>query len=146
MPNFIIKPATDIPEENAELLGHDKIVNNLKNFLESDNMATPLSIAIHGEWGSGKTSILKTLDRKLNAEKIQRMFFEPWRYENSDPALALAYQIANRLDQSERKEVAGELITIAINSLSKKFLGIDINDLFSSLKKNSDAVESFSKN
>jgi len=145
MPIFVIKPITDIPEENAELLGHGKIVNNLKNFLESEHMATPLSIAIHGEWGSGKTSIMKTLNSKLSAGKIQRIFFEPWRYENGDPAMALAYQIANRVDHSDKKQLAIDLILTAANSISKKFLGIEIKDMIPYLKANADAVESFSK-
>jgi predicted KAP-like P-loop ATPase len=141
---FVIRPSHDKPVDVAVLLGHDKIIENLKKFLESDTMITPISVAVHGEWGSGKTSIMKTLGNKLDPQKLQVIFFEPWRYENSDPPLALAQLIANRLDQSDQKTMAKELIILAANSISKKFLGIELDNFLEYVERNTQDVTTFS--
>lgn len=73
--SFSIKPQKDYPVSDAELLGIKETVEVLKTFLESDQMIAPLSIAVSGDWGSGKTSLLKTLEKKLNSEKITTIFF-----------------------------------------------------------------------
>ncbi len=144
MSRFKIKSFNDKPVDNAILLNHDKIVENLKNFIESDTMITPLSIAIHGEWGSGKTSIMKTLANKLDSLQSQVIFFEPWRYENADPPLALAQIIGNKLDNSQNKAVARDIVLMAANSISKKFVGLDIGDISAYINKNISAVDNFS--
>jgi tRNA A37 threonylcarbamoyladenosine biosynthesis protein TsaE len=69
MERFIIKPQADIPVSDATLLDHGSIVETITKFINSDQMITPLSIAIHGDWGSGKTSLMKTLEKKLQ-EKL----------------------------------------------------------------------------
>jgi len=68
---FEIRPVLDAPISTAQLLGHSNIVDNLKKFLESDSMITPLSIAVHGDWGSGKTSLMKTLLSNLDQTKLK---------------------------------------------------------------------------
>lgn len=141
---FIITPSHDKPFDNAKLLGHDTIVSNLKNFLESGDMITPLTMAIHGDWGSGKTSIMRTLMKNLDTEKFEIIFFEPWRYENSDPALALATLISYKIDHTKEKHLARELIMLAANSLSKKYLGLEINDITKFVLDNTNAAESLS--
>lgn len=47
----------DEPVDNAELLGLGKFAETIFTFLTSENLISPLAIAINGEWGSGKTSL-----------------------------------------------------------------------------------------
>jgi len=139
---FQIRPVNDIPENDATLLGHDEIIENLKNFIESDNLITPISIAIHGDWGSGKTSIMNTLKAKLDNTKFKIVFFEAWRYEYSNPSLGLINEIfKGSID-------ANVLITIletAANIFLKQFAGIDIGDINTFVRNTRDAPESFTK-
>lgn len=146
---FKIQPKHDKPVNEAILLGHDEIVKSLKNFIESADMITPLSLAIDGDWGSGKTSVVKTLARKLNKDKSVIVFFEPWKYENADPPMALVQTIAYELNKhttnnTQFKNIAKNLLKIAGNAISKKYLDMSINDIVGFIETNVQDVESFS--
>lgn len=49
--------------DDQDLLGVSRYINALAHFLE--NAAMPTTIAIQGEWGSGKTSVINSLRYKL---------------------------------------------------------------------------------
>ena len=119
---FEIHPVNDVPIENAKLLEHRKIISNLKSFLESKYMITPLSIAIHGEWGSGKTSIMKTLAGQIDSSKFATLFFEAWKYEYSNPSLGLITEIAERYATGD---TARRIIQTGLYILTQKYLGAD---------------------
>ena len=123
---FIINPVLDLPINEAKLLGHEKIVRYLKEFVESEQMVSPLSIAIHGEWGSGKTSIMKTLEKNLDKEKVEVLFFESWKYEYSNPSLGLMGELAIKFSTAE--DSVEQFIKAAGFVLTKKFLGFDSDE------------------
>ena len=52
----------DIPVETPEQdeFGIGKYVKGLCSFIKSSD--TPITIALHGEWGSGKTSFMKMME------------------------------------------------------------------------------------
>lgn len=55
---------SDLPFiENINDFGTDRYVNGLIKFIE--NSSAPLTIALQGEWGSGKTSLMTRLERAL---------------------------------------------------------------------------------
>ena len=120
--SFNIHPVSDVPTDNAWLLEHGKIILNLKSFLESERMITPISIAIHGEWGSGKTSIVKTLEKKLDSSKFATLFFEAWKYEYSNPSLGLITEIAEKYATGD---IAKRIIRAGLYILTQKYLGVD---------------------
>lgn len=145
MVRFTIKPSSDKPVRDAKLLGHDKIIDNLKKFIQSSDMITPLSIAIHGDWGSGKTSIMKTLAIQLNKSNATVVFFEPWKYENSDPPLALVRTIINVLNKNTLQKIGKNILYIAANAVSQKYLGVEVKDVADFIEGNVRDVESFSE-
>ena len=55
----------DVPriEGGRDLLGIDKYLEALNRFITSANM--PTTIAIQGEWGSGKTSMMNQIKFSL---------------------------------------------------------------------------------
>ena len=63
-------------------------IENNDEFLAKNNM-----IALYGKWGSGKSSVMKTLmesdntSLKINDNQFHTLFFEAWKFE-SDPNLA----------------------------------------------------------
>ena len=57
MNNLKISSISDLPfEESYNDFGTESYVNGLIKFIELS--ATPITIAIQGEWGSGKTSLI----------------------------------------------------------------------------------------
>jgi len=59
----------DVPKgaKNPDLLGVDKYKTALGQFIEGTD--TPITIAVQGEWGSGKTSLMNSLRRDLCGEE-----------------------------------------------------------------------------
>ena len=70
---------------------------------------TPLTIAVQGDWGSGKTSLLRMLEEDLSAragERIEVVRFETWQYAQfgggSTLPLSLLSMLARRLSPPGR--------------------------------------------
>ena len=82
---------------------YDKSVFEESNFIENlqsiltNNIAPPYSISLNGNWGIGKTTILKTLEYELMKDnKFEVLWFNPWEYERSnDVVLVLLQQLSN---------------------------------------------------
>ena len=58
----------DVPKkhEETDLFGIDRYSKGLIKFIRQSD--TPITIAIQGEWGSGKTSLMNTLQNELCGE------------------------------------------------------------------------------
>jgi len=138
---FQIRPLPDAPIITAQLLGHASLVNNLKTFLESENMITPLTIAIHGEWGSGKTSLMKTLQANINLSKFDVIFFEAWKFEYSNPSLGLIGTLIQKYEKNDNTVKA--ILRGAATVLSNKFLSTDFETLLDSIRGNSSESDTF---
>lgn len=63
-------------------------VKGLSNFLDSIHSKEVLNhnnlIALYGEWGCGKSSVVKTVNKDLNGDKFNSFIFEAWKYEKDD--------------------------------------------------------------
>ena len=73
----------DVPKQAKEddLLGIDKYKSGLVRFIENTN--TPITVAIQGEWGSGKTSLMNTLRNELcdqEGKKFIPVWLNTWQY------------------------------------------------------------------
>jgi hypothetical protein len=66
---------------HALKFGFDDFANSLVSIIEDSNLETPFTIAVYGEWGSGKTSLMMTIANKL----------EPFKYENNKLKLTPKY-------------------------------------------------------
>ena len=71
---------TDTPRVDRDLLGIDKYKEGLKRFLMSAQ--TPLTVAIQGEWGSGKTTLMNFLRQELCTDKegYYGVWINTWEY------------------------------------------------------------------
>ena len=73
----------DVPKQAKEddLLCIDKYKSGLVRFIENTN--TPITVAIQGEWGSGKTSLMNTLRDELcdqEGKKFIPVWLNTWQY------------------------------------------------------------------
>lgn len=88
---------TDMPctSEEEDLLEISKYVKGLGKFIRE--CKTPMSIAIQGDWGTGKTSTLNLLKKNLEADKdtngIKCAFFNTWQYSqfNMEDSLYVSF-------------------------------------------------------
>ena len=88
---------TDMPctSEEEDLLEISKYVKGLGKFIRE--CQTPMSIAIQGDWGTGKTSTLNLLKKNLEADKdtngIKCVFFNTWQYSqfNMEDSLYVSF-------------------------------------------------------
>src|SRR5690242_2107209 len=58
----------------------------MKGFLESDlffNSENKM-IALYGGWGSGKTTLMRYLEKNTDQSKYTPVFFEAWKFEKDD--------------------------------------------------------------
>jgi hypothetical protein len=73
----LVSSIIDRPRLKSEkdLFGIDKYQEALVNFIKKT--ATPITIAIQGEWGSGKTSLMNVLRSNL-CEESDGLFYDVW--------------------------------------------------------------------
>jgi len=140
---FTINLQVDLPIDKAWRLNHELVTKNLVKFLQSENLATPLSIALQGDWGSGKTSILKTLEKKLKTKNNHLVFFESWKYEYSNPTLGLVNKIISEM--VEDKETIIKVLKLAANIFVRRFLQTDLDEIVNTIKESSEASQSLTK-
>ena len=122
---------TDIPrdianENDDDIFGIKKYEDGLIEFIEQAN--TPITIALQGEWGSGKTSLMNTLKKRLCDDKNTR-YFGVWinAWENAlmkDPATAM-FDIVNGLvkkitggDGKSYREIGEKLLRACLIGVS----------------------------
>ncbi|MBE9194889.1 hypothetical protein IQ219_06105, partial [Synechocystis sp. LEGE 06083] len=105
---------------------NDKEINNdsflmfnyveaLAEFLTNDKTEAPLTISIEGEWGTGKTSFMRILERKIlekTNQKINTIWFNAWRHEKAESmwaTFAILFLRELRNNTSWRQRIGKEL-------------------------------------
>jgi hypothetical protein len=84
-------------------LGFESYVDVLSEICMQGELA-PLTLGIFGLWGSGKTSLMRMLKRRIDAsgDGVKTLWFNAWRYEGREEAQsALIHAILNRLSQDK---------------------------------------------
>lgn len=73
---------SDVPCASLEedTLGIENYVKGLEKFVLS--CPTPMSIALQGDWGTGKTSFLQAMksDFEKNSKNVKTIYFNTWQY------------------------------------------------------------------
>ena len=106
----ILESLSLINDERAEkptLFKFTEFANQIATLLENKDLVTPYSIALHGECGGGKTSLLyhtfEILENELPDNNWKIIWFDAWEHERLDPALALMQTIANKFKTKKAK-------------------------------------------
>lgn len=111
-------------ETDKDLLGFSVHANLIKDVV-TNVKNLPITIGLYGDWGSGKSSVLKILEKELKEDKDAIViYFDGWTFESFDDAkLALIQGIVDELEKSEK----------FIEKVKDK--ADDIKSAFSKLKK-----------
>ena len=106
-------PTTQIPEEatgELDSLNREALVNGLSCILCDDAHTSPLTIGLMGHWGSGKTTVLELLKKKLLGNGCAQPFlfgeFNAWAYEHAkNSQAAMAHEVISALSACDTLQV-----------------------------------------
>ena len=160
-------PDLPIATQKEDVLGFTRFVESIRNAI--CHTGTPFVYGVLGDWGSGKTSILRLLQNRLIDDFNNRSFpfvpiwFNAWLYENeANIVYPLLYAIKRDFEQrvgsmTDRKEFRKNFLQVVITSAlaltdlglrvaTKHFTGEalklkDIEDHFKMAKEHPDQLE-----
>ena len=137
--------------DTAKLFNFDAYSSALADVISSDTTDTPLTIGIFGDWGSGKTSLMSTIQKNLGWNsasgagvlKVKCIWFNAWEQSFGQGGMlttgpSLLYHIYKALggekSKSEKikdfgKKVLEVSVTTAANVATTKYLGRTIDEL-----------------
>ncbi|ACN16484.1 conserved hypothetical protein [Desulforapulum autotrophicum HRM2] len=150
MDSIPVQIISDAPQKREADFGFAAYVDTIADLIAFEENQTPLVIGVYGKWGSGKTTLMKSIAHKLDTdEKYQggtpyrnskTVWFQAWKYKDEDEILAaLIEQIFKAMAKDGfftgcRAQI--EKLTEGINtpklftSLIKKITTLDISEFF----------------
>lgn len=87
--------------ERTDLLNTSVYADMLVKTIESADKSKPFTIGLFGEWGSGKSSVLKTAQNILEAKpdyKYRFVTYDAWKYAGDSFRRMFLYELQNELD------------------------------------------------
>ena len=131
----------DIPLEKLEdeTLGLNSYAESLSEFIERCD--TPLTIALQGDWGSGKTSMMNLIKLKFDENKILTIWFNTWQYSQfdfgDDLPLMLMGNFINAIGDEDKESLSKSLwsfgrkaIKVAALAAGGKGGGLAVDEAF----------------
>lgn len=138
-------------EADFDFLGYSSYVSVLADICTHKDLA-PLTLGIFGSWGSGKTSLMKMLKARLDADsgnmKTKTLWFNAWRYEGREEAQsALIHAVLAKLGEDKTlKDQAKDLFDRLKTGASIMKLGKAIGKSLLSMTPDVDGfIECFKK-
>ena len=100
-----------IEERKHDLFEIERYVNGLSTFI--GECETPMTVAIQGDWGSGKTSLMNMVKAELSKSDILSVWFNTWEFSqfNMDENLAISFltYLSEQLYEASGKKVGEAL-------------------------------------
>jgi len=75
-------------QNGQDALGIGNLAEDLSYFLRNPSTAAPLTIAVTGEWGSGKSSLMGLLQEDLKHHGFRPVWFNAWHHQKGEQLLA----------------------------------------------------------
>src|ERR1700674_3075939 len=73
-------------ETKVDLLNNEAIAKTIVMLLR-ERTDQPVTIAVHGDWGAGKSSVLEMIDASLNSQdRVLCLKFNGWRFQGFEDA------------------------------------------------------------
>lgn len=145
-----IRIVGDEPEEDNLQFEFDGYARWLVSVIKT--LPTPFTVGIHGEWGSGKTTLIRRIRKTIREggqnDRLCLVEFDAWKYERADVVAALLTKISSEFTTDARRFTRAVLEFVADAALRhygasgaerptetfQKFLG-EIDTIHDSLEK-----------
>ena len=106
-----------------DLLVRQDIAARLTNLITVQE--PPLTISLHGQWGTGKTFMLTRWQQYLENKDFSAIYFNAWEDDFcEDPLLAILGQMSEYFKEGELKTLADRVTDIAIPLIKKNLLSV----------------------
>lgn len=90
--------------DSEDLLGSSQYVDELSYILKNIPTDNTFTIGLFGKWGTGKSSIIKTIQNKLiDNPKIKFIYFDAWRYKGDSFKRTFLQKVAQSLEIKRSK-------------------------------------------
>lgn len=112
-------------DDKTDLLETKKYADVLKDAIL--NIHTPSTIGLFGEWGSGKSSIIKTVQNDLEKEKpnIKFITYDAWKYQGDSFRRTFLIKVAKCFECSDE-----EMEDLYVNKTQDKEIKSKINTTY----------------
>jgi photosystem II stability/assembly factor-like uncharacterized protein len=77
-----------VTARDPDPLDFKRVARGLSRFLRNENTQPPLTVAITGEWGSGKSSLMNLLMADLAGYGFRPVWFNAWHHQKEEHLLA----------------------------------------------------------
>ena len=116
-----------------DVLGRVDIAGKLTNLIR--NQSVPFVVSIHGDWGTGKTFLLKRWQKDLERQQFKAIYFNAWEDDScDDPLISILGQLSEYFKAEKWQEIAEQLKASAVPllrsnlaSLLKHYTGLTTN-------------------
>lgn len=91
-----------IISKNEDLLGREKVANNLAREIKYYKNKDSLTIGIVGKWGSGKTSFINMVLENFEEDEYIIIKFNPWNISSRKQLISDFFlQLSNNIEKKE---------------------------------------------
>ena len=102
--NFIIDEEISL-ENGNDILKTEVYANNLSDVISNTPKDRVFTIGLFGGWGTGKSSILKTVREKLETDKVKFITYDAWKYANDSFRRMFLLKVQEELKYEQTEEM-----------------------------------------
>lgn len=111
-------------ETMTDLLGFEDQVADICDLVLDKNVL-PVTVGLLGDWGSGKSSLLRMAESRLRNSGAVVAYFSPWRIEDYDDAKsalldAVVHEVERHLPEPDESDSRREAMVEKLKSLRKR--------------------------
>ena len=78
----VLEPDIPIEDPNQATEATQKFANRIYRFVRNPSALAPLTIALTGKWGCGKSSLMNLVERNLRDDHCPCVWFNAWHHQN----------------------------------------------------------------